>query len=88
MEKAELYTVLGGAFTVIAALSSMAYASVIDRIKRDEDQREKEMASVWSAIDEQREDTKKILTGMVTKDDLARSTDQLIKALAPGRRAS
>ena len=88
MEKAELYTVLGGAFTVIAALSSMAYASVIDRIKRNEDQREKEMTAVWGAIDEQREDTKKILTGMVTKDDLARSTDQLIKALAPGRRAS
>lgn len=81
MEKAELYAIVGGAFTVISALSSLAYASVVDRINRNEALREKDMAAVWNAIDEQREDTKAILAGMVTKDDLARSTDQLLSAL-------
>lgn len=85
MEKAELYVVVGGAFSVITALTGLAYASVIERIKRNEDLREKDMTAVWHAIEEQRADTKKILSGMVTKDDLIRSTDQLLKALKPGR---
>jgi hypothetical protein len=85
MEKAELYAVVGGAFTVITALTGLAYASVIERIKRNEALREKDMGAVWDAIDEQRADTKKILTGMVTKEDLARNTEQLIRVLKPGR---
>ena len=86
MDKAETYaTLLAGAAAVISTLAGLAYSSVLDRIKRSEDTREKEMAAVWSAIDEQREDTKKILTSMVTKEDLNRSTDQLIKALSPAR---
>lgn len=84
MEKTELYAVVGGAFSVIAALSGVAYASVMERIKRNESQCEKDMEAVWNAIDEQREDTKKILAGMVTRDDLARSTDQIIRVLRPG----
>ena len=84
MEKSELYAVVGGAFGVIAALSSVAYASVVDRIKRNESQREADMDAVWKAIHEQREDTKKILAGMVTRDDLAHSTDHLIRVLRPG----
>jgi hypothetical protein len=83
MDKAELYAVVGGAFSVIATLSGLAYASVIDRIKRNEDLREKDMAAVWKAIDVQSADTKKILEHMITKDDLARAEDRLIAALRP-----
>lgn len=86
MDKTELYAILlAGAAAVISVLSGWAYTSILDRIKRDEDLREEDMAAVWKAIDEQRKDTKEILTHMVTKDDLARSTEQLIKAMSPAR---
>lgn len=86
MDKAETYaTLLAGAAAVITTLAGLAYSNVLDRIKRDEDQRERDLEAVWSAIDEQRKDTKEILTSMVTKEDLNRSTDQLIKALSPAR---
>lgn len=86
MDKAETYaTLLAGAAAVISALAGLAYSNVLDRIKRNEDQRERDLEAVWSAIDEQRKDTKEILTSMVTKEDLNRSTDQLIKALSPAR---
>lgn len=86
MDKTELYAILlAGAAAVISVLSGWAYTSILDRIKRNEDLREEDMAAVWKAIDEQRKDTKELLTHMVTKDDLARSTEQLIKAMAPAR---
>lgn len=86
MDKAETYaTLLAGAAAVITTLAGLAYSNVLDRIKRGEDQRERDLEAVWSAIDEQRKDTKEILTSMVTKEDLNRSTDQLIKALSPAR---
>ena len=86
MDKAETYaTLLAGAAAVITTLAGLAYSNVLDRIKRNEDQRERDLEAVWSAIDEQRKDTKEILTSMVTKEDLNRSTDQLIKALSPAR---
>lgn len=86
MDKTELYAILlAGAAAVISVLSGWAYTSILDRIKRNEHLREEDMAAVWKAIDEQRKDTKEILTHMVTKDDLARSTEQLIKAMAPAR---
>lgn len=86
MDKAETYaTLLAGAAAVISTLAALAYSNVLDRIKRNETLREEDMKAVWGAIDEQRKDTKEILTSMVTKEDLARSTDQLIKALSPAR---
>lgn len=86
MDKAETYaTLLAGAAAVITTLAGLAYSSVLDRIKRNEDQRERDLEAVWGAIDGQRKDTKEILTSMVTKEDLNRSTDQLIKALSPAR---
>lgn len=86
MDKAETYaTLLAGAAAVISALAGLAYSNVLDRVKRNEDQRERDLEAVWSAIDEQRKDTKEILASMVTKEDLNRSTDQLIKALSPAR---
>jgi formiminotetrahydrofolate cyclodeaminase len=84
VEKTELYAVIGGCMSVIGALSAMAYASVMGKIKSVDDQRKDDMEAVWDAIHEQRTDTKKILEHMITKDDLARSEDRLIRALRPG----
>lgn len=87
MDKSELLALVGGAFTVIAALSGLAYASVISRIQRNEELREQDMTAVWKAIDEQRADTKKLLSEMVTKEDLRRAEDRLIAALRPAGHA-
>jgi hypothetical protein len=87
MDKAELLAIVGGAFMVIAALTGLAYTSVISRIQRNEELREQDMAAVWKAIDEQRADTKKMLAEMVTKDDLRRAEDRLIAALRPAGHA-
>jgi hypothetical protein len=87
MDKAELLAIVGGAFTVIAALTGLAYTSVISRIQRNEELREQDMAAVWKAIDEQRADTKKMLAEMVTKEDLRRAEDRLIAALRPAGHA-